>query len=1155
MLRKNAKDYRVRRPPNTAAGKALHAVAAFFGAIARAVLRRRNAEAVRNFDVGSVLETFLREGENIRYSSTVEAERARDARTRATVVDDDGTEVAYHERGGRDVTAEDFARTFGMYAPYSLADVTYDDMEGAPPELVEFSKTAQRVAQEKANGAYDGLMAIAKLMGVPPETLSLGGLISPSFGRLYPQGFNGIYFSNIGELVLPTKRPKDPKDVGKYTKRMNIWSRYNSQFNLAESTAIHEWMHALDHALASGRDADWRNDDGTAETPSEKYKKEVRFRHPKSDNLVGANLEDRKMSFPNGRGPGTDGVADSVRPEVRDAFAKMMEAVKNTAYGKRQTNALEWLKDYPDEEFYLGSAKKTADYYSAPDEMLARAFEQTIVEASGKPSKREYNQESFDEPNMVDVLSFPTSEEVRELLPIFREFFSSLKVGVNETTGVQTLYHTADMGFGSGMLSTQYNEGVSNVTAMLALRLVAGHPISVSPDTLNRSVAILTGTFSPYDNQGRKIRFNPNGTRAKGGSGLLHLVDERVANDYAELYLSGDRDGAIKKAVTDLLRVIEAVQHGHIVEVRGNRNTPNQVILEHKNEADGETYRAVVSWDRKENGFTLTTGYRVDHKFAKTQVDVNTGESSVVLRRSEFLTSEYYGHLKRKLPELTRQIVAELFHDLQGENKTDPNEERANHISGLFTGGPEAYWRPSLAHVGSNSGTRYFGWGLYAANWREGALVYMPDGGAIMEQTWWTHRSAGDESHLLVDGKPLSEENAERVATTIAHLMEEYGVTTQEMNAKFWRGWDDTNMNGDMAYRTVEWFFKQFTDVENPAAAASRALYMHDIDGVKIPMGEETDFDGNPTGKQLANYVSFSDEHLRVDHVYEYNPETDDFERKWHETRGAGSRFTETPLGQELVAHAFDVLIGVDADLLLRPWHYGEKREPGKGLVTAGLGRELDMTEEKGFAAEVSARISRFGTREGDPTLREIRARCGSKERFYEVMGAVFEAAVGLKLGVQDVITKREFGTMEKRMPLYAWVIRHNAQARATALGRKAYIMGRAFAERLHREALAEARAEVERQRAKASEARAQTREAKAQTLNAERREETARIKLKKAEFSAAEADFIARWRLAEERAISRMRRTCNKSECIKGRKGPVKGCWRDPIVVRGQPL
>ena len=102
--------------------------------------------------------------------------------------------------------------------------------------------------------------------------------------------------------------------------------------------------------------------------------------------------------------------------------------------------------------------------------------------------------------------------------------------------------------------------------------------------------------------------------------------------------------------------------------------------------------------------------------------------------------------------------------------------------------------------------------------------------------------------------------------------------------------------------------------------------------------------------------------------------------------------------------------------------------------------------------------------------------------------------------------------------------------------------MGRRFAERLHREALEAARAEAERQRAKASEARAGRRAAEGAARNAERREETERHRRMRAEFSAAEADFIARWKLAEERAISRMRRTCNKSECIKGRKGPVKG-------------
>lgn len=345
---------------------------------------------------------------------------------------------------------------------------------------------------------------------------------------------------------------------------------------------------------------------------------------------------------------------------------------------------------------------------------------------------------------------------------------------------------------------------------------------------------------------------------------------------------------------------------------------------------------------------------------------------------------------------------------------------------------------------------------------------------AVMEQTWFTNRPEGDVSHLISWLDPVTPEQMD----WIVEAAEKAGFTEKEI-AFLWgrhKKGESTPLSMGV-YMRLEAIFhsrehnkplESYTNDEvwdihdhqvfTYGKMASEFLLTADIDGVRYPVNYRG---GSRHGEEGWNYVAFSDEFLRVDHVYEYNPETDDFERKWHETRGAGSRFTETPLGQELVAHAFDVLVGVDADLLLRPWHYGEKREPGKGLVTAGLGRELDMNEAKGLAAEVSARISRFGTREGDPTLREIRARCGSKERFYEVLGAVFEAAVGLKLGVQDVITQREFGTMEKRMPLYAWVIRHNAQARATALGRKAYIMGRAFAERLHKEALAEARAEV----------------------------------------------------------------------------------------------
>lgn len=60
--------------------------------------------------------------------------------------------------------------------------------------------------------------------------------------------------------------------------------------------------------------------------------------------------------------------------------------------------------------------------------------------------------------------------------------------------------------------------------------------------------------------------------------------------------------------------------------------------------------------------------------------------------------------------------------------------------------------------------------------------------------------------------------------------------------------------------------------------AASEALYAHDIDGVKYPVGAFH----NPTnrdGRLGWNYVAFSDEHLRVDHVYVWNPATDKFEQ------------------------------------------------------------------------------------------------------------------------------------------------------------------------------------------------------------------------------------------------------------------------------------
>ena len=941
ILRKNAKDYRVKRPPTTKAGKALHAVAAFFGAIARTVLRRKNAEAARNFDVGSVLETFLREGEMFRNSTMANAEAARDARNRSTVVDEDGTEVAYHERGDRDVTAEDFERTFG----------------------IRFAMDGNARSQDTANVCYDTLLKLAKLMGVPQETLGIGGLLT-------------LDVSVVEELLNPVFYPTNN------TINLSIPNNVNVPEIATAATIVHEWTHALDRIVGLGRDAD-PNVEITEETT----------------------------------GALSHGIGPQVREELLQAGKRMTEALRNTRFYERISN---------DEEIKELDREDPEAQLFDPQEVFARAL------------ANYYLANELGRIPMFDEGLGPTMDELAEVGPILREFFDALKVGVNETTGVQTLYHISD--------SDRKNwDAMCDKLEHYAKLLAEGVPTEEA----------LEQAFTKSE--------------------LLSHVQ-------------------VFSGAPDVLRLIDKLKYG---------------------------FGDINGWQRFDERLPFKISVR---DFAK--IFAETSGIDLGAEHEHYLTRPQIRHLIDAIDDPLAVYVDPYDYDQRWGRIRDRPSGSLIFLTELFEEGADGVSSPVIVpikiRIENKGGRHYRIMSAYGLNDEKKisdhlrtlenapGLILYTNLGKLRELTEGGEKAESREQSEEIDNPPAYIPSRSRLGSDGLPVTRDTGLLTGLLRvASGYHATPENSSTQRIAPLTEEffthpWFRRDFPDWGKPSMPSI-------IDQPASETQGENKADPNE-------------------------------ERKWHETRGAGSRFTETPLGQELVAKAFDVLVGVDADLLLRPWHYGEKRDPSKGLVTAGLGRELDMTEEKGFAAEVSARISRFGTREGDPTLREIRARCGSKERFYEVLGAVFEAAMGLKLGVQDVITQREFGTMEKRMPLYAWVIRHNAQARATALGRKAYIMGRAFAERLHKEALAEARAEVERQRAKASEARAQTREAKAQTRNAERREETARHKRMRAEFSAAEADFIARWKLAEERAISRMRRTCNKSECIKGRKGPVKG-------------
>ena len=976
MLRKNAKDYRVRRPPNTAAGRALHAVAAFFGAIARAILRRRNAEAVRNFDVGSVLETFLREGENIRYSSTVEAERARDARTRATVVDEDGTEVAYHERGGR--------------------------------------RSAELDSVPKHDGIGEDVLDALDVM-------------------LRTEGDTTVYTREYGDVLLAFGRFRNQVPGLKGNGFLHVLEERTSKDGLSTPEAVEVFLKAVEAAV--------RGKENKALRSSNRHAIELNgYRAIVADNgdfrefITGYKIftdeEKKKRS-----GVETDAIRrsedynpafyDRLRQEGAERLKERIAQLLAERQVPKSVEELEQeLEDLDIAHYRLLNARKKAEENGASQEELD-ALQKDIDDNRAKykqvaKAKKKLNQQRAKERKLYGA----PNEERRDHIHVW--------------SGAGQAYDRVDLAYvGSGTGGNNegrgaYSSGVRGVAQ--------GRYARYKVEEWKRAQE--GGDIDPDD-----IPIVYDGKPMRLGDAFV-IAERKIADSRRTGISPSEEDLAVKRMLSDahnywfdngfiyyseFRRYLFAV---YVNRMLGRRLGKLLYEIEEAERVMAEPTQKRMMYRREDSDNPLTAWSPTKSS------DSEEGEMRDVYAVNVFGTMQYIDAeaLQKQYESMKAQLESPELKEELG---------RYEKVRALYEGIiPEKMSIPP-----------------------ENSDLPLP---AVMEQTWFTNRPEGDVSHLISWLDPVTPEQMD----WIVEAAEKAGFTEKEI-AFLWgrhkKG--ESTPQGRGVYMRLETIFhsrankkplESYTgdEVQNIhdrmvfeyGKLASEFLLTADIDGVRYPVNYRG---GSRHGEEGWNYVAFSDEHLRVDHVYEYNPETDDFERKWHETRGAGSRFTETPLGQELVAHAFDVLIGVDADLLLRPWHYGEKREPGKGLVTAGLGRELDMTEEKGFAAEVSARISRFGTREGDPTLREIRARCGSKERFYEVLGAVFEAAVGLKLGVQDVITQREFGTMEKRMPLYAWVIRHNAQARATALGRKAYIMGRAFAERLHREALAEARAEV----------------------------------------------------------------------------------------------
>ena len=145
----------------------------------------------------------------------------------------------------------------------------------------------------------------------------------------------------------------------------------------------------------------------------------------------------------------------------------------------------------------------------------------------------------------------------------------------------------------------------------------------------------------------------------------------------------------------------------------------------------------------------------------------------------------------------------------------------------------------------------------------------------VYEQTFFTNRAPGDESHLLSWFEPVSDENMSRIANAIKDaggLFDTYklpsGATTYIFSDKEAFGNKGTFVKNAGEMPNGVDVYKALSAAYGSPKAASEFLARADIDGVKYPVdsyGGKQVKDGDEAG---WNYVSFRDDNISVDHKW-----------------------------------------------------------------------------------------------------------------------------------------------------------------------------------------------------------------------------------------------------------------------------------------------
>lgn len=266
-------------------------------------------------------------------------------------------------RLGEDVTPEKFAAEFGFRG-------------------VQFGNYVEQSRRSRdLNNAYDALLDLANIIGVPPRAISLNGTLGLAFGARGSGGKNAAAAHYERDQVV-----------------INL-TKVNGFGSLG-----HEWFHALDNYFSKMRG----ENEYLTQKPTQK-----RIYQPSA------------------------GFADdtSIRTEVLDAFKNLMDGIRNSAYYTRSAQRDNTrTKDYwsTSEELaarafeaYLIAKSKEA---GRENDYLANIEDEDVYEIA--------NQAAKDFGGFEDPYPYPTREEQKIFNPLFDALFANLQSKETETGGI-----------------------------------------------------------------------------------------------------------------------------------------------------------------------------------------------------------------------------------------------------------------------------------------------------------------------------------------------------------------------------------------------------------------------------------------------------------------------------------------------------------------------------------------------------------------------------------------------------------------------------------------------------------------------------------------------------------------------------------------------